>query len=256
VRHVTVRVYGSLNDFVPPQRRHVPWSRALKGGASVKDVLEGVGVPHPEVDLILVNGESVTFQHPVQAGDRIAVFPRFESLDVSTLTRVRRDPPGPIRFVLDTHLGKLARHLRLAGLDSVYRRDARDDELAETAGRERRVLLTRDRGLLKRAIVVHGYFVRETASFRQLVEILARFAPLPLAPFSRCLRCNAALVPVPKPTVEARLEPRTREVFAEFRQCSGCGQVYWKGSHWRELVRILDAAIREANAHRPSAPEE
>jgi len=239
-------MYGSLNDFVPPERRHVTWSSAFVGGASVKDVIEGFGVPHPEVDLILVNGTSVAFDYAVQDADRIAVFPRFHTIDVSTVTRVRRQLPDPIRFVLDTHLGKLARHLRLAGLDTVYRRDARDDELAEIASRKERVLLTRDRGLLKRAIVVHGYFVRETVSYRQLVEVLARFGPLPLAPFSRCPRCNARVVEVPKSAVEARLGERTRRAFAQFHECSGCGQIYWRGSHWIELTRILDTAVRQA----------
>jgi uncharacterized protein len=254
VRRITVRVYGSLNDFVPPERRHVGWSYAVEGGASVKDVIEGFGVPHPEVDLILVNGKSVAFEYGVQDADRIAVFPRFQAIDVSTVTRVRRQLPDPIRFVLDIHLGKLARHLRLAGLDTVYRRDARDHELAEIACREQRILLTRDRGLLKRGIIVHGYFVRETVSYRQLVEVLARFGPLPLAPFSRCLRCNAGVVEVPKSAVEARLGERTRRTFAQFHQCSGCGQVYWRGSHWRELVRILDTAVHHAEERglRPS----
>jgi uncharacterized protein with PIN domain/sulfur carrier protein ThiS len=248
MRRITIRVYGPLNDFVPPERRHVAWPHVLEGGASVKDVIEGVGIPHPEVDLILVNGESVAFEYAVQDGDRIAVFPRFEAIDVSTVTQVRQQLRDPIRFVLDTHLGKLARHLRLAGLDVVYRRDAHDDELAEIACRDRRVLLTRDRGLLKRRAVTHGYFVRETAAYRQLVEVLARFSPLPLAPFSRCPQCNALLREVPKATVEARLGERTRRAFGQFRECVGCGRVYWKGSHWAELVRILDAAIRQAGA--------
>lgn len=255
MRHITIRVYGPLNDFVPPERRHVAWPYAFEGGASAKDVIEGFGVPHPEVDLILVNGESVAFECGVQDADRIAVFPRFEAIDVSAVTRVRRPLPDPIRFVLDTHLGKLARYLRLAGLDAVYRRDARDDELAEIACRERRILLTRDRGLLKRRVVVHGYFVRETASYRQLVEVLARFSPLPLAPFSRCLRCNAGLRETPKSAVEARLGERTRHAFAQFHECSGCGRVYWRGSHWAELVRILDAAVRQAEAHRTTTSQ-
>ena len=244
---VTIRLYGPLNDFVPPERRHVAWPHVFEGGASAKDVIEGFGVPHPEVDLIVVNGESVPFEYGVQDGDRLAVFPRFAAIDVSAVTRVRQRLPDPIRFVLDTHLGKLARHLRLAGLDVAYRRDARDDELVEIACHDRRILLTRDRGLLKRRAVMHGYFVRETTAYRQLVEVLARFSPLPLAPFSRCPQCNAGLRETPKAAVEARLAERTRRAFEQFYECSGCGQVYWKGSHWAELVRILDAAIREAS---------
>lgn len=248
MRCITIRLYGPLNDFVPRERRHVAWPHVFEGGASAKDVIEGFGVPHPEVDLVLVNGESVPFEYAVQDGDRLAVFPRFAAIDVSAVTRVRQQLPDPIRFVLDIHLGKLARHLRLAGLDVAYRRDARDDELVEMARRDRRILLTRDRGLLKRRAVIHGYFVRETAAYQQLVEVLARFSPLPLAPFSRCPGCNAGLRETPKATIEARLADRTRRAFEQFHECAGCGQIYWKGSHWPELVRILDAAIRQAQA--------
>jgi uncharacterized protein with PIN domain len=246
VTHITVRLYGSLNDFVPRRRRHVAWPVALERRAAVKDVLEGLGVPHPEIDLVLVDGVSVPFDHAVKDGDRIAVFPRFQAIDIALVTRVRPAPADPGRFVLDVHLGRLARHLRLAGLDAVYDPAACDADLAALAGREGRVLLTRDRGLLKRSAVVHGYFVRETAPYRQLVEVLDRFGPLPMRPFSRCLRCNAEVRDVPKSAVDARLPARTRGAFHEFFVCVGCGRVYWKGSHWARLTRLLGAAIREA----------
>ena len=187
---VTVRVYGSLNDFLPPQRRQIAWLCVVDGRQSVKDLIESLGVPHPEIDLILVNGTSVPFDYAVQSADRIAVFPRFTNLDIGTLTRVRPRPLDTVRFVADVHLGKLARRLRLVGLDTAYRADANDAELAELADREGRILLTRDQGLLKRRLVAHGYYVRETLPHRQLVEVLRRFGPLDLHPFSRCLRCN------------------------------------------------------------------
>jgi hypothetical protein len=142
MRRVTIRLYGPLNDFVPRERRHVAWPHVFVGGASAKDVIEGFGVPHPEVDLILVNGESLPFEYGVQDGDRLAVFPRFAALDISAVTRVRQLLPDPIRFVLDTHLGKLARYLRLAGLDVAYHREARDDELVERASGDRRAVFS------------------------------------------------------------------------------------------------------------------
>lgn len=243
---VTVRVYGALNDFLPRRSRHVPRPVALERRAAVKDVIEGLGVPHPEVDLVLVDGVSVPFDHAVQDGERIAVFPRFQAIDIAAVTRVRPAPPDTVRFVLDVHLGRLARRLRLAGLDAVYDAGARDAALAALAGRDGRVLLTRDRGLLKRREVVHGYFVRETAPHRQFVEVLERFAPLPVRPFSRCLACNAEIRAVTKSAVEARLPARTRGAFDEFFACAGCERVYWKGSHWSRLTGLLDAAVREA----------
>ena len=149
VTEVTVRVYGSLNDFLPPQRRQIAWPHVVGRRQSVKDLIESLGVPHPEIDLILANGISVPFDYAVQSADRIAVYPRFTNVDIGTLTHVRPPPPDTVRFVVDVHLGKLARRLRLIGLDTAYRPDANDAELAELADRERRILLTRDQGLLK-----------------------------------------------------------------------------------------------------------
>lgn len=246
---VTVRVYGSLNDFLPPRRRQVAWSQVVGRHQSVKDLIESLGMPHPEIDLILVNGASVPFEHALEGGDRIAVFPRFTNLDVGTLTCVRPQSLDAVRFVADVHLGKLARRLRLVGLDTAYRADASDAELAEQADRERRILLTRDVGLLKRRRVGHGYFVRDTHPHAQLVEVLRRFGPLDLQPFSRCLRCNGMLREVPKAAVDATLLPRTREHYDRFEACEGCGRIYWKGSHWKRMAHAVDAAREEA-AHR------
>jgi uncharacterized protein with PIN domain len=244
---VTVRAYGPLNDFVPPHRRQLPWRHSVGGHPSVKDVVESLGIPHPEIDLILVNGASVGFDHVIRNGDRIAVFPRFWTLDIATLTRVRPQPLEVIRFVADVHLGKLARRLRLAGLDTAYCDDADDAALAELADRERRILLTRDQALLKRRLVTYGYFVRETNPHGQFVEILRRFGPLDVQPFSRCLRCNHLLQRVPKSAVDAALQPRTREHYDQFERCSGCGRVYWRGSHWTRLKQAVDAARTEAS---------
>ncbi len=257
-------MYGPLNDFLPPVERQSCRRYAFEGRASVKDLIERLGVPHPEVDLVLVNGNSVPFGYPVQDADRIAVFPRFHVLDIDGVTQVR--PPPVVRqahhalspskgaaatFVLDGHLGKLARHLRLVGLDTAYRTNATDAELADLAAREGRILLTRDQALLKRRVVAHGYFVRETLARRQLAEVLRRFGPLPLDPFSRCLRCNGELRAVPKPAIDARLAPRTRCHYDGFRACTGCDRIYWKGSHWNRLMRIAEAVLKEVDV--PSA---
>ena len=242
---VSIRAYGPLNDFLPACRRHVAWTHLVDRRAAVKDVLEGAGIPHPEIDLILVNGASVPFDHAVEPGDRIAVFPRFMALDIDPTTRVRVPTPALVRFVADVHLGALARRLRLVGLDTAYDAGAGDAELAARAGRDDRILLTRDRALLKRRVVAHGYFVRETNAHRQLVEVLRRFGPLELHPFSRCLRCNGELREVPKSSVDAALLPRTREYYDRFHLCAGCGRIYWQGSHWQRLARAVDAVARE-----------
>jgi len=246
VRHAFFRFYAELNDFLPRPRKQVTFEYAFEGRVSVKDMIEALGVPHTEVDLILVNGASVDFSYLVQDADRIGVYPVFEALDIAPLVRLRPAPLRDPRFVLDTHLGRLAAYLRMLGFDALYRNDYTDAELAEVASRDGRILLTRDRGLLKRAAVTHGYCVRETEPRRQLAEALRRFDLFgAVQPFRRCIRCNGPLEPVDKEAVAERLPPRTREVFDEFRLCRGCGQVYWKGSHYERMRQFVESVLQE-----------
>lgn len=252
---VTLRAYASLTDFLAPGARGRASAYDVERRVSVKDLVERAGIPHVEIDLLLVNGEPAAFDRLLQEGDRIAVFPRFFSIDVGGVSRVR--PPGPAapRFVLDVHLGRLARRLRLAGLDAAYPHDAADAALAATSAGEERILLTRDVGLLKRRLVTYGYFVRATDPDAQFVEVLRRFAPLPLAPFSRCLRCNGVLRPVDKAEIRSALPPRTRAHYDEFWRCDRCSRLFWKGAHFERLARALDRASREAAGSPPAADQ-
>ena len=244
---LSIRFYAELNDFLPPRRRQVELDHVLSEHASVKHVIETLGVPHTEVDLVLVNGRSVDFAYRVRDGDRISVYPVFESLDISALERVRPRPLREPRFVLDVHLGRLAGYLRMLGFDSLYRNDYDDETLADLSRRERRILLTRDRGLLKRSAVSHGYLLRETDPRAQLAEVIWRFdlAGL-LAEFTRCMRCNGVLDPVAKETIEHRLLPKTRRYYDEFAVCRDCGRIYWKGSHHDDMLRRLEGLTPEA----------
>lgn len=245
---VTVRIYAELNDFVAPARRQRSFACEIAGSPAVKDVIESVGVPHTEIDLILVNGESVGFAHRVGPGDRIAVYPVFEALDIAPLLRVRPEPLREVRFVLDGHLGRLARYLRMTGFDVAYAPDRADAVLAEMAARERRILLTRDQELLKRRAVTHGYFVRAVEPRRQLVEVLRRFDLARLiAPFTRCVACNGLLV---RATPEqARLAPvRSRDSGTTVWICPACGRLYWHGSHVEAMSRLLRRVQSELDA--------
>jgi hypothetical protein len=173
------------------------------------------------------------------------VYPVFESLDITPILRVRPEPLRRTRFVLDTHLGKLAAYLRLMGFDALYRNDFSDEELADTAQSEHRIVLTKDRGLLKRSQVTHGYCVRSTNPRQQLAEVVRRFDLAGAAhPFTRCLRCNGMLRPVPKEAVDHLLPPGTAERYREYAQCESCDQVYWPGSHHRRLRRLMDGVLR------------
>lgn len=241
------RFYEELNDFLPPQRRKVDFTHAFNGRNAIKDIIEAIGVPHTEIDLILVNGQSVDFSYIIQDGDRVSVYPMFESLDITPLVRLRPRPLRISRFILDVHLGKLARYLRLLGFDTLYRNDYDDSELAQMATAKRRILLTRDRSLLKRRIITHGYYIRETCPQRQLQEVLERFDLYrSVQSFQRCIRCNGLLTSVPKEQVSARLQMDTQRYFDQFWICGDCEQVYWKGSHYTRMRdRVEDWLKRE-----------
>ncbi len=192
---VVLRFYAELNDFLPRERRQAPFAHTFAGRRSVKDLIEALGVPHTEVDLILVKGVSVDFSYLPQDGDQISVYPVFEAVDISPLVRLRPRPLREPKFVLDAHLGKLASHLRLMGFDTLYQNDYADETLARVSETEKRLLLTKDRGLLKRRQVTHGYLVRGTDPELQLREVLSRFDLFDaVRPFTRCLNCNGSLV--------------------------------------------------------------
>lgn len=238
---VRFRFYGQLNDFLPRQLRHGRFAHTLRGPASVKDVIEALGVPHPEVDVIVVNGQPTEFAYPMQDGDDVAVYPAFHRVDVTSLRRVGSDPPQPVRFALDIHLRKLATLLRLAGFDA--RLLTEDAGVAQVSAADGRVALTRDVGLLKRSVIQHGHWIRQTDPERQFAEVLERFDLADrMDPFVRCMECNTLLVPVDAEAVADRLPPGTPECFSQFHRCPGCDRIYWQGSHYERLVRRLDRA--------------
>ncbi len=246
------RFYAELNDFLPPARRGVAFEHRFGGAPSVKDVIESLGVPHAEVDLVLADGESVDFAWTVRDGARVSVYPVFESIDIAAVARVRPAPLRETRFVVDGHLGRLARYLRMLGYDASWRADARDEEIARVAAAERRIVLTRDRGLLKRRLVTHGYCVREADPRRQLAEVMRRLdLGRAIALFRRCLRCNEALEGIRTADVAAAVPPDVRERQETVRRCRACGRVYWAGSHTARMERLVADLL--AGPARPGA---
>jgi uncharacterized protein with PIN domain len=239
------RFYEELNDFLAPERRRRSFAYSVAGTRSVKDAIEAIGVPHTEVDLILVDGKSVGFERVLRGGERVAVYPVFERFDIAPLQHLRPRPLRNPRFVLDAHLGTLARHLRMAGFDCLYRNDYRDDEIISAALAGQRIILTRDKGLLKQRRVTHGYYVRQTAPDEQLREVV-RVLQLQagLRPFTRCRECNAELDEVPKAAVLARLPQKVRAAYERFQLCPGCGRIYWEGTHYARLRRMLELAAQ------------
>ncbi|WP_250464416.1 Mut7-C ubiquitin/RNAse domain-containing protein [Microbulbifer litoralis] len=237
---VSFHFYRELNDFLPKQWRQREFARQYPLPGSVKDAIENLGVPHIEVDLILANGVSVDFDYRLGDGDRIAVYPLCESPDISPLTRLRPAPLRRPRFVLDCHLGRLARHLRMLGFDTLFYRHCDDDTLLEISVSQRRILLSRDRGLLKHGRLQRGYFVRATAPKLQITEVVERLQLRHrFTPFSRCLACNGLLSAVDREAVLQRLPENTRRYFRDFFQCTDCARVYWKGSHYQRMQQLV-----------------
>ncbi len=235
--------HAKLNVFLSDDRQHQTFTYEFKGNPSIKDAIESLGVPHPEVDVIIVNGVSVDFAYLLQNSDRCNVYPIFASVEAAKIIPLRPEPEP--RFVLDLHLGKLAGYLRRLGFDTLYRNDYPDEELAYVSSTENRILLTRDIGLLKRGIVTHGYWVRDKDPQQQLREVLRRFNLFDaIAPFSRCIKCNGSVKSVPKESILEQIPPKTRETHKEFRQCLDCGKIYWKGSHYEKMLQFI-AEVRK-----------
>ncbi len=237
----TFRFYQELNDFLPPFQRQVAFDHEWRGTPSIKHLIESLGVPHTEVDLILVNDRSVDWAYQLQEGDRVAVYPVFEALDITPLIRLRPQPLREVRFVLDGHLGRLAAYLRMLGFDTWYRNHVDDAVLAQISKDEQRILLTRDQGLLKRSAVTHGHWVHATAPREQLREVMARFDLQRVAqPFTRCLSCNGLLQAAPLDEVKDQVPENATRYYHDFWRCASCGKVFWRGSHYQRMARLIE----------------
>ena len=250
----TFRFYEELNDFLARPLRRREFSCACAHNATAKHMIEALGVPHTEVELILVNGESVGFDHPLADGDRVAVYPTFEALDIRPLLRVRAAPLREPRFVADAHLGGLAHLLRLAGFDTLYDNHYADETIEALAADEHRIVLTRDRELLKRRSITHGCYVRALQPHAQLREIFARLDLAASArPFRLCLSCNVPLRPIAREDVRSRVPDGVFERQARFVTCDVCQRVFWEGSHWRRMRALMDE-MASATPATPATP--
>jgi len=240
-RTIHIRFYEELNDFLTHQRRKTTITHEFFGSPTIKDIIESLNVPHTEVDLLLANSEPVSFGYRPSEGDLISVYPVFESLDVSHITLVRRAPLRRTRFILDVHLGKLARYLRMLGFDSLYENDYTDDAIVRIAEKEKRIVLTRDIGILKNNSLSRGYWVRSQQPAEQVREVVGRLhLSSAIKPFNRCIGCNGTIVKVSKEDVIGELKPMTRKYFTEFYRCRKCKKVYWNGTHYQRMSRMID----------------
>jgi uncharacterized protein len=241
LRKAYFRFYEELNDHLPETVRKKVFTYEFKGKPSVKNTIQALGVPHGEVDLILVNGESVSFDYQLKGGENISVYPVFESLDISPVMHLRPEPLRENRFIADVNLGKLAFKLRLLGFDVLFRNDYSDDEIIDISLKEKRIILTRDKGILKHNVVTHGYWIRNDDPKKQLKEVIDRLQlQNSFRPFSRCTNCNSKLIPVEKTKLHGRIRDDTYSYYKEFWECSGCGKIYWEGSHFKKILKWIE----------------
>lgn len=236
--------HAELNHFLPRHHKQVKISHFFEEKASIKDMIESLGVPHPEVDFINVNGKYVNFSYIVSDGDAINVYPISARSVIIPSISVFPEPLSIIHFVVDIHLGKLATSLRLLGFDTLYRNDYEDEKLAQISSSQGRILLTRDKGLLMRSLVTHGYYVRNTNPQEQIIEVLQRFDLFKLiTPFKRCLRCNGLLEWVDKQSIIEQVPEKVRSQIDQFQRCQDCDRIYWKGSHYERLQQFIDGVL-------------
>jgi hypothetical protein len=239
---IFIRFYEELNDFLPDEKRKVRFEHCYIDRTSVKDLIESLGIPHAEVDLILINEKSVGFDYLIKEGDVISVYPVFESLDITGLQHLRPKPLRNPKFIVDVHLGKLARYMRMFGFDTSYKNNFIDDEIVNFSVEEKRTILTKDRDILKRSVVTHGYFVRSNDIKKQLIEIINRFdLKNQIREFTRCIECNSVLEFVQKEEIIDNLPPKISESQRSFSTCTDCKKIYWKGTHYQKMNAFIQS---------------
>lgn len=244
MKKVYFRFYAELNDFLAVENQQHTFAYHFWGSPSVKDAIQALGVPHTEVSLVLVNSTAVDLSYRLLPGDRVSVYPVFRSIDMPGAGAMLPRPMGGIKFIADSHLGKLSRYLRMLGFDVFYDNQFDDAEIIDLSIKDNRVILTRDLGILKNSKVTSGYFLRSQAPQEQVREVVRRFDLIDhFAPFSRCMECNGKLKEVNKTAVIHQLQPQTLNDFNEFFECQGCAKVYWKGSHYDRMWKMIDQLV-------------
>ena len=245
MNQVYFRFYEELNDYLPEEKRKVWFEYSFSDGISIQDAIQSIGVPPDEIDLILVNQQSKGFDYILQDGDRISVYPVFELFDLSGISPLREKPLRNTAFICDVHLGRLCKYLRMLGLDTLYSNQYTPEEMIAVSRQEKRIILSRSYQLTRHKDVTHSYWIRSSDPLEQIRDLISK---LDLAtqtdPLTRCLNCNGKLVPVEKKEILHRLQARTAKYYKEFFNCPACNQIYWKGSHYENMLEFIQQHLQ------------
>jgi uncharacterized protein with PIN domain len=242
---VSIRCYAELNDFLPMEKRFVTSSISLLSNTRIEELANKIGISPNVIDLVLANGTSVSMMYLLEENDRIALYPVFESFDISSITEVRNHPLRQPRFVLDVHLRKLTNHLRMFGFDALYRNNYTNEILIALSINEHRILLSKDRSLLETESLLHAYNVKNKDPRLQLIEVLERFDLYNLvALFTRCIECNTILQNFDKHAVLSPIPPKVKEWCTKYQWCSFCDRIYWEGSHYLHMQEFIQSVLR------------
>ena len=243
-----LRFYEELNNFLPKEKKKIKFKHKFNNNPSIKDMIESFGIPHIQVDLILINNKSVDFSYIVQNGDDISVYPIFESMNIKKVSQVREEPLRVIKFVVDVHLGKLTRYLRMLGFDTLYQNDYNPGKIIKISKSEKRIILSKSRQLLKIKDITHGYCITDSDPEKQLKKVLNRFDLINnLNPFSRCMICNGKLESVDKEQIIDKIPEKVKESQQEFAICPNCKKIYWKGTHFESMLKFIDEHTKKSS---------
>ena len=238
------RFYEELNDFLPEAKKKTDFGAEFKGKRSIKDMIESLGVPHTEIDLVLVNGKSVDFRYILQDQDRVSVYPVFESFNIEGITHLREIPLRKTKFVADNNLGDIVKYLRVLGFDVYYDTSLSQREIIEISKKEKRIILTKSKGLLKFKEVTHGLYIYPGNAEEQVKRIVDFLDIKNSAkPFSRCLHCNSLLKIISKEKIAHRIPPKTKAHCDEYTYCKYCDKIFWKGTHFTNMKKVIDKIL-------------
>jgi uncharacterized protein len=240
MNQVNFRFYEELNDYLSKEKRKVWFNYSFTGMTFIQDTIQSMGVPLEEIDLILVNQQSKGFDYILQDGDQISVYPVFELFDLTGISSLREKALRNPMFICDVHLGRLCKYLRMLGWDTLYSNQYTPEEIIDISRKERRIILSRSYRLTRHKEVTHSYFVRSAEPLEQVKELILKLDLATLTdPLIRCLNCNDRLVQVDKLEILNRLQDRTAKYYNEFFKCPTCNQIYWKGSHFENMLNFM-----------------